>query len=183
MELKGPRVLLRNVTPADGLALASILQAPEVAAWWGAFDLARVTAELTADDPDLVVLAVVVGDEVVGAIQFDEENDPEFRHASMDIFLAPEHQGRGLGPEAIRTLARHLIEERGHHRLTIDPAAANERAIHAYARVGFRPVGIMRQYQRSPDGTWQDGLLMELLADELRDDPQIQESEPSPNRT
>jgi aminoglycoside 6'-N-acetyltransferase len=30
-------------------------------------------------------------------------------------------------------------------------------------------VGVMRAYQRFPDGTWQDGLLMELLADELRD--------------
>jgi aminoglycoside 6'-N-acetyltransferase len=28
-------------------------------------------------------------------------------------------------------------------------------------------VGIMRQYERGPDGTWHDGLLMDLLADEL----------------
>jgi aminoglycoside 6'-N-acetyltransferase len=183
MELKGRHVVLRSVTAADAPALAAILAAPGVAAWWGTFDLARVEAELTGNDPDLVVLAVLVGDEVVGSIQFHEEKDPEFRHASMDIFVAPEHQGRGLGPEAIHTLARHLIDARGHHRLTIDPAAANERAIRAYARVGFRPVGTMRQYQRFADGTWHDGLLMELLADELRHDSQIQESEPSPNRT
>jgi aminoglycoside 6'-N-acetyltransferase len=70
-------------------------------------------------------------------------------------------------PIAIRALARYLIDVRGHHRLTIDPAAANERAIHAYRRVGFRPVGIMRRYERGPDGTWHDGLLMDLLAGEL----------------
>ncbi|HXI44982.1 MAG TPA: GNAT family protein, partial [Candidatus Acidoferrales bacterium] len=69
---------------------------------------------------------------------------------------------------AIRTLARYLIEGRGHHRLTIDPSAANERAIKAYERVGFRRVGVMRSYERGPDGTWHDGLLMDLLADELR---------------
>ena len=79
-------------------------------------------------------------------------------------------QGRGLGPDAIRTLARHLFERDGHHRLTIDPAVGNERAIRAYARVGFKPVGRMRQYQRFPDGTWRDALLMDLLADELEDD-------------
>ena len=73
----------------------------------------------------------------------------------------------GLGQDVVRTVARWLIEERGHHRVTIDPSAANERAIAAYRRVGFRVVGIMRRYERGPDGTWHDGLLLDLLADEL----------------
>jgi aminoglycoside 6'-N-acetyltransferase len=34
--------------------------------------------------------------------------------------------------------------------------------------VGFKPVGIMRRAERAPDGRWRDGLLMELLAEELR---------------
>ena len=59
------------------------------------------------------------------------------------------------------------MDDRGHHRITIDPAAANVRAIAAYAKVGFRPVGVMRRYQRMPDGRWVDALLMDLLADEL----------------
>ena len=53
--------------------------------------------------------------------------------------------------------------------MSIDPAAANERAIRAYERVGFRRVGVMRAYERGPDGTWHDGLLMDLLRDELLD--------------
>ena len=87
---------------------------------------------------------------------------------SLDIFLAPAHHGAGLGPEALRLAARWLIEERGHHRLTIDPAAANERAIGVYASIGFRPVGVMRGYERGADGEWHDGLLMDMLAHELR---------------
>lgn len=67
----------------------------------------------------------------------------------------------------MRTLARYLIDERGHHRLTIDPAADNAPAIRAYEKVGFRAVGVMREHWRSPDGTWRDGLLMDLLAREL----------------
>ena len=52
-------------------------------------------------------------------------------------------------------------------RLTIDPAADNQRAIRAYRRVGFRPVGVMRRYERDVGGDgWHDGLLMELLAGE-----------------
>ena len=70
--------------------------------------------------------------------------------------------------ESLTEHSTHLFEERGHHRLTIDPAAANERAIRAYERVGFRRVGIMRAYERGPDGVWHDGLLMDLLRGELR---------------
>ena len=62
----------------------------------------------------------------------------------------------------------YLIDVRGHHRLTIDPSAANERAIHVYSKLGFRPVGIQRLYERGPDGTFHDGLFMDLLADDLR---------------
>jgi aminoglycoside 6'-N-acetyltransferase len=64
-------------------------------------------------------------------------------------------------------MARYLIEQRGHHRLTIDPAADNAAAIRCYEKVGFRPVGVMRRYEQGPDGTWHDGLLMELLAEDL----------------
>lgn len=52
----------------------------------------------------------------------------------------------------------------------IDPAADNTAAIRCYRKVGFRPVGIMRRYERGKDGTWHDNLLMELLADELIDE-------------
>jgi aminoglycoside 6'-N-acetyltransferase len=73
-----------------------------------------------------------------------------------------------VGTDAVRTLARHLVRDLGHHRLVIDPATDNEPAIRCYAKVGFKPVGVMRQYERGPDGEWHDGLLMDLLADELR---------------
>jgi aminoglycoside 6'-N-acetyltransferase len=90
----------------------------------------------------------------------------EYRHAALDVTLAGAHQGCGLGPEALRLVIRHLIEQ-GHHRFTIDPAVANERAIRAYAKLGFKPVGVMRAYELGADGTWHDGLLMDLLAGEL----------------
>ena len=92
---------------------------------------------------------------------------PDYRHAGIDLFLGPGHQGHGLGRDAIRTVTRWLFEERGHHRLTIDPSAANARAIRTYEAVGFRPVGVMRAYERGPDGTFHDGLLMDLLRDEV----------------
>jgi len=104
---------------------------------------------------------------VAGAIQWHAEDEPDYRHAGIDIYLDPALHGRGLGADAIRTLARHLIDDHRHHRLVIDPAADNAAAIACYTKVGFRPVGVMRNYERGVDGTWHDGLLMDLLAEEL----------------
>lgn len=101
---------------------------------------------------------------VAGAIQFEQGDDPMYQHAGIDMFLGGRWQGAGLGPEAIRAVVEHLFDVLGHHRLIIDPAAQNERAIRAYGKVGFRVVGTMQQYERAADGTWRDGVLMELLA-------------------
>jgi aminoglycoside 6'-N-acetyltransferase len=165
--LTGEMVTLRRAEMADAERLAEILALPEVAAWWGRHDLDRVRNEVIDPGDGTVVFVIEVDGVVVGLIQYVEENEPDYRHAGIDIFLDPAWHGRGLGADAIRTVARYLFEVRGHHRLTIDPAASNERAIRSYRRVGFRPVGVMRRYERGADGTWHDGLLMDLLAEEL----------------
>jgi len=163
--LEGKRVRLRSGRPEDADALVRIRKEPEVAQRWGSADIEEEVAEgFIGSDEGFVI---EVDEEVVGAIQYREEDDPMYRHASIDVFLATSHRGRGLGAEAIRVLARHLFEERGHHRLTIDPAADNAAAIRAYKKVGFRPVGIMRLYERGPDGAWHDGLLMDMLHEDL----------------
>jgi aminoglycoside 6'-N-acetyltransferase len=120
------------------------------------------------EDPETVPFAVETDNELIGVVMYSEETEPDYRHAGIDITLTTARHGQSLGTETLRVLARYLIEERGHHRLTIDPAAANERAIRAYEAVGFRAVGVMRDYERGPDGTWHDGLLMDMLAGELR---------------
>lgn len=167
LDLRGPRVRLRALAAADRPALSAILAAPEVARWWVHEDLATAVAELF-DDSEEIRLAIVVEGHVAGMIQYGEETAPDYRHASIDLFVGTAWQGRGFGPEAIRLLARHLFEACGHHRITIDPAVANERAIRAYEKVGFRRIGVMRAYERH-DGAWRDGLLMDLLRDELID--------------
>lgn len=164
--LRGCAVTLRPLRVEDVEAVAGIQSEAGVAWWWGPPDAAdlRRQADGVADEK---VFAIETGGELVGLIQYLEETEPDFRQAGIDIFVAERVQGRGLGTDAVRTLARYLFEERGHHRLVIDPAAHNVVAIRAYEKVGFRAVGIMREYWRSPDGTWRDGLLMDLLAREL----------------
>ena len=121
------------------------------------------------DEPESTRLTIEVDGAIAGLIQFSEELEPKYRHAGIDLFLDPALHGRGLGTEAVRRVVRHLIDDRGHHRITIDPATTNTAAIRAYEKVGFKPVGVMRRSERDADGEgWHDCLLMELLAgDEL----------------
>jgi aminoglycoside 6'-N-acetyltransferase len=159
-------VVLRPLAEADLAKVAAIQAQPSVAARWGAPDESDLRAKQDGSE-GVVPFAIELDGELVGLIEYFEEPDPIYRCANIDIFLAEKVQGRGLGTDAVRTLARHLVHERGHHRLTIDPAADNVPAIRAYEKVGFKPVGVMRQYERLPGGDWHDNLLMDLLADEL----------------
>jgi aminoglycoside 6'-N-acetyltransferase len=164
--LHGTQTTLRPVTDDDAPLLAAILAEPEVARWWPRYDEERIRTELI-QGADTVVFAVQVDEEVVGAILYVEEPSPDYRHASLDVFLHPDWHGKGLGTDAVRTLARHLLHDRGHHRLAIDPATSNEKAIRAYQRVGFQQVGVLRSYERNADGEWHDCMLMDLLARDL----------------
>ena len=165
--LRGERVTLRRLEESDRPRLVEILREPEIARWFGTASAEESADEFVAD-PEVTGFAIEVDGTVAGAIGFHEQETPDYRHASMDLFVATASQNRGLGTEALRLMARYLFEERGHHRLTIDPAASNERAIRVYERVGFKPVGVMRSYERGPDGTFHDGLLMDILAEDLR---------------
>ncbi|MFI5588868.1 GNAT family N-acetyltransferase [Amycolatopsis sp. NPDC051758] len=162
--IPGARVLLRTISAKDRARVREILATPEVARWWG--DPDHEVDGLYDVEAGYTSYVIELDGEVVGIIQSCEELEPQYHHAGIDISVHPDFHGRGLGTDALRTLARHLFDQ-GHHRLTIDPAAANETAIAVYTKVGFRPVGVMRDYERAPDGTWHDGLLMDLLAGEL----------------
>jgi aminoglycoside 6'-N-acetyltransferase len=161
--LRGAAVTLRLATPEDIPVLVAIRTSAEVRRWWGE---ETDFAAAVADDLPRTFVIEEYGS-VVGAIQWYEEEDPMYRHAGIDIYLDPARVGKGLGTDAVRTLARYLIDDLGHHRLVIDPAANNVAAIRAYEKVGFRPVGVMRRYELGPDGTFHDGLLMDLIAEEL----------------
>jgi aminoglycoside 6'-N-acetyltransferase len=174
--LRGNQVTLRPVTADDVPALAEFFAVAEVAEWWPGENGERLRANL--EEGDGVGLVIELDGRMIGYIQWYEETDPDYRHATIDITLHPAFCNRGLGTDALRTLCRHLFDDLGHHRITIDPALVNTRAIASYRKVGFRDVGIMRRYERANDGTWRDSLLMDLLAEELVS-PQPSSSPPS----
>ena len=167
MELHGERVVLRPLGEADVPRIVELGADPEVARWWRGLTAEHVGEKARGEDEGVTVFAIVLDGEVAGMIQHYEEHDPEYEHAGIDLFLGAPYHGSGLGTDAVRTMVRHLIGDRGHHRLVIDPAAHNERAIRCYEKAGFRRVGVMREHWLDPDGVWRDGLLMDLLASEF----------------
>jgi aminoglycoside 6'-N-acetyltransferase len=156
-------MVLRSIAPGDEAELLRIHRTPEVALWWDVPD----EGFPWSDEPGSTRFTIEIEGTVAGIIQFYEEQAAKYRHATIDLFLDPSRHGQGYGTEAVRRLVRHLIDDRGHHRITIDPSVGNAAAIRSYEKVGFRPVGVMHRYER-PAGAreWRDGLLMELLAEQ-----------------
>jgi aminoglycoside 6'-N-acetyltransferase len=157
-------ILLRPLAEGDQAELLRIHHTPEVVRWWG-----EPADGFPWDEPDSTRFTIVLDDAVAGLIQYWEQTEPRYRYAGIDLFLAPAVHGRGVGAAVLARIVRHLIDDRGHHRVTIDPALDNAAAIRCYEKVGFTRVGVLRRYERDADGDeWHDCLLMELLAGEER---------------
>ena len=157
---------IRPGEEGDVDALLAVLHEPSVARWWGEPESREDVLGKLSTSSDVVLLVVEVGGELAGGIEYLEESTPEYRHAGIDVYLAERFQGRGLGVGAVRLLAQFLFDVRGHHRLTIDPAVDNVRAVRAYEKVGFVVEGTRRRAEFS-EGHHVDSFLMGLLAEEL----------------
>lgn len=158
--LRGERVALRPLRPDDREPLRALHRDPGVMRWWAPMD-----ADFPFDEePHMTRLVVEVDGAPAGIVQFTEELEPSYRSAAIDLFLGDAFQGRGLGREALRVVVDHLVRDRGHHRITIDPAAHNVAAVRCYAAAGFGTVGIMRaSWLDHETGAWTDSVLMERI--------------------
>jgi aminoglycoside 6'-N-acetyltransferase len=163
--LQTPRTVLRPVTPADGDVLRAIRQSPAVSRWWHPTDPAWPVSDKDAEDEAETRWAVDLDGVVKGLIQLYEWPDDDYRNASIDVFLDASVHGKGIGREIVSAVMVYAIDVRKHHRITIDPATENTKAIACYTACGFRAVGVQRQYERNTDGSgWHDGLFMEWVA-------------------
>jgi aminoglycoside 6'-N-acetyltransferase len=163
--LVSARTRLRPLVPDDAATLRSIVESPAVARWWHApddgfpFDHEEGTVRWAVE----IAHAPEIGPAgaLVGMVQAYEGDDPDYDESGIDIFLAPSVHRRGLGAEVVTMVRDWLVEDRGHHLVTIDPASSNAGAIACYQACGFAPVGILHGRERNTDGTgWHDTLLM-----------------------
>ena len=139
----GELTVVRPATEADAEILVAWHADPEVARYWDDEKFTRDEMLLRLNAPDVDAYIVEAGGEPVGYLQawFDSRPDT----GGLDMFLIPSARGRGLGPDAARALAGQLVAD-GAKRVTVDPYLGNDRAIRAWTKAGFQPVG-----EREPD--------------------------------
>ena len=126
--VRGRLTALRRAGAGDVDRLVAWHADPEVARYWDGETFSRAEMGERLARPDVEAWIVEEGDEPVGYLQVHSDG--------LDMFLIPEARGRGLGPDAARAMARHLVE-RGRTRVTVDPYAWNEGAVRAWERAGF----------------------------------------------
>jgi RimJ/RimL family protein N-acetyltransferase len=163
--IAGERMTLRPPVAADVAPLTAILGEPEVSRWWVGYTADRVREEIVESGAALVI---DIDHRAAGAIFLYPQNDPEYRHTVIHLFLGADWYRQRYGAEALSLAIRYLATL-GHHRFTLDPNVNNEPAIRSYERLGFRRVGVLREYQLRPEGHWEDGLLMDLVLSDFAD--------------
>ena len=102
---------------------------PEVSRYWDGETFTRAEMEERLAREDVEAWIVEDEGEPIGYLQVHADG--------LDMFLIPEARGRGLGPDAARAMAEHLLHERGRGRVTVDPYTWNEGAVRAWERAGF----------------------------------------------
>lgn len=168
--LRGPLVTLRDPREADVEPLAAILQEPEVSIWWVGYDADRVRREFI-EHPESTRI-IEVGERPAGVLVVLRGEDPEYPTTVMHIFLSTAFRGRRIGEESLALAIRHEFGA-GITRITLDPNVKNEGAIRSYERLGFRRIGILRDYQRRPGGTLDDALFLDLTRSDFPDGPPL----------
>jgi aminoglycoside 6'-N-acetyltransferase len=157
--LDGERMRLRRPVDADAAPLLDILLEPEVSLWWVGYTAERIREEILESGHALIM---EIDGLCAGAIFLYPNKDPEYLHVVIHLFLGAQWYGVRYGAEALSIVIAHLATL-GHHRFTLDPNVNNAPAIRSYERLGFRRVGILREYQLRPSGSHEDGLLMDLV--------------------
>jgi aminoglycoside 6'-N-acetyltransferase len=163
--LPGERMSLRPPTDTDATPLLRILSEPEVSRWWVGYTAERIREEILESGHALVM---EIDGACAGAIFLYPNEDPEYLHVVIHLFLGARWYGQRFGAEALAIVIAHLATL-GHHRFTLDPNIHNAAAIRSYERLGFQRVGLLREYQLRPDGSHEDGLLMDLVLSDFAD--------------
>lgn len=129
VQVRGQLTSLRRADADDVDRLVAWHADPEVARYWDDETFTRAEMEERLARPDVEAWIVEEADDPVGFLQVHSEG--------LDMFLVPHARGRGLGPDAACAMARHLVDERGRPRVTVDPYAWNAPAVRAWERAGF----------------------------------------------
>ncbi|MFD5600152.1 GNAT family N-acetyltransferase [Leucobacter sp. NPDC058333] len=170
LPLVGPLVTLRAPRQSDREPLVAILDEPEVSLWWVGYTPERVQSEFI-DAPDVTRIIEVEG-QTAGAMFVLRGDDPEYPTTVMHIFIGTRFRGRRIGEEALALAIRAEFAD-GISRVTLDPNINNEGVIRSYERLGFKRIGVLRDYQVRPGGALEDAVFLDLTRSDFPGGPPL----------
>lgn len=179
--LSGPLVTLRAPRADDAAPLLAILNESEVAKWWVGYTAEKIRKDFI-EAPETTRIIEVPGSngaghtgsagECAGVLVVLRGDDPEYPTTIMHIFIGTAFRGHRIGEEALALAIRHEFTQ-GITRVTLDPNVHNEGAIRSYERLGFRRIGVLRDYQVRPEGHLEDALFLDLTRSDFPDGPPL----------
>src|SRR5689334_22726443 len=128
VRVHGQLTSLRPAGAGDVDRLVAWHADPEVSRYWDDETFTRAEMEERLARPGVDAWIVEENADPVGYMQPHPEG--------LDMCLVPSARGRRLGPDAARAMARHLLDELGYERVTVDPYEWNESAIRSWQRAG-----------------------------------------------
>ena len=174
MLLEGHKVALALMLKEDVPALARWNQDLEFTARMGSPGEAHSlemrqefydkNARMRADSVEFAVLLLSTGQLIGFGGLFDIS-----RAMTATLFVGigeRDHRGQGLGTEATRLICEYGFFFRSLHGIKVEVNGYNRRAIRVYERLGFKPVGRLRD-AIVMNGNRYDQVIMDLLRHEL----------------
>jgi RimJ/RimL family protein N-acetyltransferase len=132
----------------------------------GSYDRDGVVAKVEQDPERGGVMVVELEGECAGAMAWELTNRRSGIVHVGGLAVHPDFRGRRLADDAARLFQRHLIHERGFHRIELEVYGFNERAQRHAERAGFVREGVKRRAYRHGDG-WVDSVLYAVVAEDL----------------
>jgi aminoglycoside 6'-N-acetyltransferase len=137
----GADVTLRLARDGDAETISEMTHSRDVHQFWGGRPVTAQEALVKYAGrraPEVVSYVICEGARSVGYLQAWQRDG----RYGIDMFIAAEAQGRGIGPRAARAIAGELTRL-GWTPLTADPVVDNPRALNAWRAAGFEATGEM----------------------------------------
>jgi RimJ/RimL family protein N-acetyltransferase len=171
--VEGGRVRLRRATMAD-VGLLELWQSVEYRGEFNDFGLpfqsvsgAVLESGLIGEHGGTLMVESVTNDTPVGTVTWRTVRygpNLESNAWQIGISLVPDARGHGLGSEAQRLLADHLIATTPVHRIEAMTDVENKFEQHALAKAGFAREGVLRSAQYRA-GDWHDLVVFSRVRD------------------
>jgi aminoglycoside 6'-N-acetyltransferase len=86
----------------------------------------------------------------------------------LDILIGDQTDwNKGYGTIALKKMINICFNQQHAERIYLTPRINNNRAIHVYEKVGFKPEGVLRRFEKF-EGNWIDCVMMSIIKQEWK---------------